>query len=139
MEPVARSLMGDRPPEAVCAGAYHALRRDARGALVRIGPLGPDGEWATPDVHIGWWCAECGNVDAPQPCLGVCIWRPTEWVNAALYDAEYERCAEDLRSAGALARMLRTLVSVTPKPERCGETLDAFQTEAVLALGDVAD
>jgi hypothetical protein len=137
LEPVVRPLLGGCRDEATCADAYRRVRRDARIALTGAGPpVDADRDWATPDIKVGWWCAECGNVDAPQPCLGVCVWRATEWISATSYSAEYERYAGDLRVTAALTRLLRRLVVVTPGPGRCCDTWKAFQADAVLALAD---
>jgi hypothetical protein len=46
----------------------------------------PDG--SPPATVTGWWCAECGNVDLPQPCIGVWVWRPADWVGLALYERQ---------------------------------------------------
>lgn len=42
-----------------------------------------------------WWCAGCGGIDAPQPCLGICIWRPIDWVNANLYGRDGRRAVAE--------------------------------------------
>lgn len=78
---------------------------------------------------------ECGNVDSPQPCLGVCVWRNVGWVNAALYTAEYERCSDDLRVAPALTMVLIRVLSVTPRAGHCADTWKASQSQALIALG----
>ena len=67
LEPIVRSLQGQIPAEADCPLAYEALRRAAQAGL-----RGPEAwersrDWGAPEVAVGWWCAECGNVDAPQP------------------------------------------------------------------------
>ena len=46
------------------------LREVARRALRDAGRDEPGGDWTSPATVTGWWCARCGNVDMPQPCIG---------------------------------------------------------------------
>jgi hypothetical protein len=65
-----------------------------------------------PAGHVtAWWCAKCGGIDAPQPCLGICVWRPAEWVNRSVYESERSGAATER----ALIRLLRRVAFVTPR------------------------
>ncbi len=138
LEPIVRTLVHETPPESSCPEAYRALRGDARLVLERVPPRDRHRDWSAPDRVVGWWCAECGNVDAPQPCLGVCIWRPLEWVSASSYAAEHARSAGALRGAEALVGLLARLVSVRPKSRRCAQTWAAFRAHALEVSAGIA-
>jgi hypothetical protein len=131
LRPVLEALLREEPPEPECPGAFSRLRRAALDVLPSLDPRGiPSGEDATPRTVIGWWCAECGNVDAPQPCLGVCIWRPVDFVNADVCRADQERCLETLRSARAARATVAKVAALTPKRGRCTETWRSLKGEA---------
>jgi len=89
---VAEALVGEH------GGAWPALRREARDAL-RANPA-PD---AVEDVELiqAWGCPSCGRIDAPQPCLGVCIRRPAFVVDARRLDEVTDAIAA-ARARGAL-------------------------------------
>jgi hypothetical protein len=58
----------------------------AAAALITHGQLEPRlRELAAQPVEpvVSWWCPHCGGIDAPQPCLGVCIRTPVRWAAAA--------------------------------------------------------
>lgn len=135
LEAVVQRLTGEPPTEVACLDAFNTLRDQARATLGRLGHWDRTRDWGAPDTALGWWCAECGNVDAPQPCLGVCIWHRLEWVNASLYYAEYERCADELRAAGTLATIVGRIAAVSPKRGRCAETWEALQSQARISAG----
>ncbi len=135
LAPLVRSLIGQIPPEPACPAAYRALRASVRSTSERLQSWDRNRRWAAPDTAVGWWCAECGNVDAPQPCLGVCIWQRVEWVNASLYSLEYERSRDELQAARELTAILARVAGVTPKPGRCVETWEALQSQARAAAG----
>jgi hypothetical protein len=78
-KPIALALLDSHPSEQACTDAYRAMRAVAHKALEATEPYDDRGDWQAPPAQTGWWCAQCGNVDAPQPCIGVCVWRQTEW------------------------------------------------------------
>lgn len=130
--PIAQVLTDEAPSERECVVLQRTLRIAAREARDRVGT--PDKrDWAAPN-RTGWWCAECGNVDKPEPCIDVCIWRDAEWVNAALYSDQYEGCADDLRTARAADALLRRFVAVTPRERHCVDTRRAFGIQARLVV-----
>jgi hypothetical protein len=81
-----------------------------------------------------WWCAECGGIDAPQPCLGICIWRPVEWVNRAVYEQQRERVLAARATELRMSRLLRRLASVTPRHGQWERGWRVLQAEAQEAL-----
>lgn len=110
--------------------ALRDLRVDARQALRDAGPDPGATDWASPNTVTGWWCASCGNVDMPQPCLGVCVWRPAEWVNHALY----ERQLPHLRAARALQRFTAQAAAVVPRDGQWERNRTALHAQARAAL-----
>lgn len=88
-----------------------------------------------------WWCAGCGAIDAPQPCLGICIWRPAEWVNRTAYEPERSRAAAERDAERILVRLLRRAAFVTPRDdqwERNWRALHADAREALRASASLA-
>lgn len=134
LKPIALALLDSHPSEQACTDAYRALRAVAHTALKATEPYDDHGDWQAPPAQTGWWCAQCGNVDAPQPCIGVCVWRQTEWVNLTLYQAGLDRAAEDFRAAPEIGRLLDRLVAVTPHAGRCQDNWRVLQAEARATL-----
>ena len=135
---VAGELARTEPGPGEWQAAYEAVQRSARAALRRyrpapVGTGGPDGTGdplpAAGTVTV-WRCPDCGSVDAPQECIGVCIWHPAEWVEATAYEAERLRVAADLDTERTLAGLLRTLAYVTPRAGHWEQSWRALQAEA---------
>jgi hypothetical protein len=59
--------------------------------------------------------SECGRLEAPQPCLGVCIRRPTRMVNAARFDEVRAAAQPDRTAERALEPLARMLAFVRPR------------------------
>lgn len=133
---VAEELARSTPAEGAWQAAYRALQQSARSALRRLGPPagGPDDLFSSARIVVVWRCADCGGLDAPQPCLGVCIWRPAQWVDAAFYEAERSRALADRDAEQRLAGLLRTLASLTPRAGQWEQNWHALQARAQEAL-----
>ena len=112
------------------------LRDGARRALRDVGRDEPRTDWDSPVAVIGWWCARCGNVDMPQPCIGVCVWRPADWVRLALYERQLRLAEPHLRAGQSLRRFLVRAGAVTPRVGEWQRNLDAFRVQARAALED---
>jgi hypothetical protein len=95
----------------------------------------PGNEWSA-DTVTGWWCAQCGNVDMPQPCIGVCVWRPSDWVNVELYERQFGLAKPHLRAAHTLHRFLACFVAISPRAGQWPRNWDALQAQARTALAD---
>ena len=87
---VAGELARTEPGPGEWQATYEALQRSARAALRHYRPApgdpapgGPGDAFPVPGTVTVWRCPDCGSVDAPQECIGVCIWHPAEWVDAA--------------------------------------------------------
>ena len=121
--------------------AYRTFQQAARGALHQY-PKGSSRDRGREEPYEpservrAWWCPRCGGIDAPQPCVGICIRRPVEWVNASLYERERRVALAELERERLLRGLLRDLAFVTPRDgqwqrgwnalvARAGETLAA--------------
>jgi hypothetical protein len=113
----ARALLGGGAP-ADDAG-WDATRARARA----LAHAAPDLAAEPPAAATTWWCASCGRIDAPQPCLGVCIRKPQEMVAAA---PALAGAADLLAEARGLLRALRLLSTLRPRPGRHAETWAAL-------------
>ena len=130
--PVVEALADTEPGPDGCQAAYRATQRAALAVLSRDEPRDDSDE---PAEHVTtWWCAECGGIEAPQPCLGVCIWRPADWVNRTVYEAERSRAAAERDAERALVRLLRRVAFVTPHDDQWERNWRALHARAQEAL-----
>ncbi len=113
------------------------LRDGARRAVRGFGHVELRSDLASPAAVTGWSCAQCGNVDMPEPCIGVCVWRPAEWVNLALYDRRLRSAESDLSAVRSLSGFLARAAAVTARAGEWQRNLDAFQAQARVALTSV--
>ncbi len=117
--------------------AYEALQQSARSVLRRSAPAagGRDDELLSPaEPVIVWRCQDCGGVDAPQPCIDVCIWGLADWVDAASYESQRSRAAVDHEVEQSLAGLLRRFAFATPRDGQWERSWRALQSQARLAL-----
>ena len=123
---VARELLDEATPE-----RYRGLQAQAHDALARYPDTDHEEEWAQPsEPAITWWCERCGGLDAPQPCLGICVWRPVEWVNRSVYERAREQAFAARARERDLRRLLRRIAAVTPRAEQLDDNWRAFEAEA---------
>ena len=97
-------------------------------------PAGRDDPLSPAVPVVVWRCQECGGLDAPQPCIGVCIWRPAVWVDSASYESQRSRAAADREVERSLAGLLRRLAFATPRAGQWEQSLRALQSQARHAL-----
>jgi hypothetical protein len=86
-----------------------------------------------------WQCIGCGRVEGPQPCIGVCQDRKTEFVYAADYDAVLAQLSRARGQARELAALLSQLAYTMPREGGWERTYRAMQLrakQALTALGD---
>ncbi len=117
--------------------AYAALQQSARLVLRRFGPAagGREDELLSPaETVIVWRCQDCGGIDAPQPCIDVCIWGPADWVDVISYESERSRAAFDREVEQSLAGLLRRLAFATPRDGQWERSWRALQSQARLAF-----
>lgn len=119
--------------------AYRSIQSEARAALREhpdTGGAEADGlEVVAPTTT--WCCPECGSLDAPQPCLGLCIKRPAEWVNHELYERERARALHERDVERRLRRLMRHIAFVTPRSGHWEQGWRALQAGAAANAGRV--
>lgn len=134
--PIAEELIRGEPADDQWQATYGSLQQRARAALhADPGTQQQEIDLSVPsEAAITWWCSQCGAVDAPQPCLGICLWRPVEWVRKDLYDERRERALAEREHEQQLRRLLRRVASVTPHASQWQRSWHALETEAAEAL-----
>lgn len=105
-----------------------ALRTRARAALHAL-PAPP----VAADEITTWACDSCGRIEAPQPCIGVCVRPTTTFVPATVHHELIARARELEAAQSRLAVPLRQLAWTTPRD--WDETASAIEQviEAALA------
>jgi hypothetical protein len=78
-----------------------------------------------------WLCTSCGQVEAPQECLGVCIRRNGEFVRSEDHDATAAQADAAQREAHDLISLLRQLAWATPRSGQWERTRQSFRSRAV--------
>jgi hypothetical protein len=82
-------------------------------------------------LRIGVWrCADCGAVDAPQECLGICIWRRFEWVPASVLDAAQLKADRARETERGVFSLLRRVAFATPRHDAWERSWRALNQEA---------
>ncbi|RTL66676.1 MAG: hypothetical protein EKK41_18070 [Hyphomicrobiales bacterium] len=76
-------------------------------------------------------CAICGAVEAPQPCIGVCIRKVGEFVLRAHHDTLACEVARFSAYCEAAFTLLRRMCSVTPRDGHWRTNLESFRAEAM--------
>lgn len=115
--------------------AYRAMRARARDALRSAGSAGGHevDVQGPAETATAWWCARCGSVDAPQPCLGICVWRPIDWVSCATYERADARLLTLLDRERRLRGLVSRLAWVTPRRGEWERSWRALRGEATSA------
>jgi hypothetical protein len=112
--------------------AYRALQQRARDALHEAGA---QPEPRSADTFRAWICTGCGRVEAPQPCLGICVRRPAEVVRADHHADAAVRAADAERDARGLAALVSRLAWSTPRDGGWEASLAALRGAALGLLG----
>lgn len=86
-----------------------------------------------------WQCIGCGRVDGPQPCIGVCQDRKTEFVYAADYDAVLVQLSRSREQVQELAALLHQLAHTMPREGGWERTYRAMQSRAKQVLAALSD
>lgn len=128
-------LEGGEPAPGEWDGAYQALRASARSALRAHGSAAraAAGDLPAPaETIVVWRCPECGGLDAPQECIGVCIWRPAEWVNASVYREQRARAEVDGQLERLLHGLLGRIAFTTPREGESERNWRALRSQSQL-------
>jgi hypothetical protein len=130
---VVEELLRDQPQSGEWEARYRAVRADARDALRSAAIVDEPGiDVREPaEAATTWWCAECGGIDAPQPCLGICVWHEVEWVRSDAYESRRKDVLAVIEVERRVTALLRRVAWVTPREgqwERCWAALQAQAT-----------
>lgn len=131
---VAEELALRQPSAGEWESAYRSAQNIARITLRRYSEVdAQDIDWDEPvEFATTWWCAGCGGIDAPQPCLGICVWRSVEWVNSTSYMEQRAGTLAERDTERRLRALVRRAASVTPRAgqwERGWRALEANAQE----------
>ncbi len=116
--------------------AHRALQAQARSAL-RTFNSDPARQVDAAEEAIrltAGYCSVCGWIEAPQPCLGVCIFQAVEMVPAAEYDELRRKCEHARRQQKELTAVIGQLAWVTPRAGEWERTHRALESRARKAL-----
>jgi hypothetical protein len=140
LRPVVAELARTEPGPGEWKAAYEALQQSARSALRRSKPAsaGPDDSLLPADTVAVWRCQNCGGLDAPQPCIDVCIWRPAVWVDAIWHESARSGAAADREVERSLAGLLGRLAFTTPRAGYWEQSLRALQWPARRVLDSLS-
>lgn len=108
---------------------WQALQDRARAALRLPAPDLPDVE-----IIQAWGCPRCGRIDAPQPCLGVCVFKPRTVADVREYRQLAPRAEQVVDTDRALSGVARLIATVTPRAGREQATIAAARARARHAL-----
>lgn len=118
-----RALLADVARSSLADGEWAALRTRARAAL--HAPRVPE-----PALEVTTWRCDCGHIEAPQPCIGVCVRPARAMVPAEDHRALHARAAALAAEAERLAPALRQVAWTTPRPSHREATARALRTAA---------
>jgi hypothetical protein len=135
--PVVEELAGAAPRQADWRVLYESLRGRARVLLKAAGPQAREAIGATSSVQttVIWRCPDCGGLEATQPCIGICMWRPLDWVEARAFEKERARALRDVELERSLFGLLTRLANVRPRDDEWERNARAFQAQARHILG----
>lgn len=85
---------------------------------------------STADRASVWLCATCGQIEAPQQCLGICIRRNGEVVRSDDHDKVVEKLTVAHRRAQELGALIYRLAWVSPRDGQWQRACQAFQAQA---------
>jgi hypothetical protein len=136
--PIVEELAAAELRQADWRGRYESLQEQARVVLRESGPCAREAfDDAAPPagVWVVWRCPDCGGLEAPQPCIGVCIWRPTDWVEAGVFETSRAQALRDMELERSLFGLLARFAHVTPREGEWERNWCAFGAEARRLLG----
>jgi hypothetical protein len=143
VDAVAEELASRQPRAEEWESAYRSVQDIAQITLRRYPEIdSQDIDWDEQiEFATTWWCPGCGGIDAPQPCLGICVWREIEWVNRTSYFEVRARVLTDRDTERCLRGLVRRVASVTPRAgqwERGWHAMEAQARESLQASKDGA-
>lgn len=137
MEAVVRQIAALREVQDDHERAYRKLQLQAR-EILRSADYGETSRQNTVDPEfepaIVWLCATCGQVEAPQSCLGVCVRRNGEFLSADHYAALAARTELEQGQAREFHALVRQMAWVAPHVGQWETACRAFQEKATKLL-----
>ncbi len=136
LTPADRSPGGPAAPDVDTGAATGELERghDALRTHERALPATVRELAAAPDPVVTWWCERCGGLEAPAPCVGVCIRQPAEWATLEAWQEAHTAAADTQEVERQLARAVRAMQLTRPRPGRERQHRRALRTTARRAL-----
>ena len=114
--------------DGLARAVLHAHDRDFPAATAALA--------AEPEPVVSWWCDRCGGVDAPAPCVGVCVRRPAQWASLDALQRRRAATATRLQDEQRLARAVRTWALTRARPGSEGRHREAVRHMAAQALAE---
>ena len=136
--PVVEELAATELWPASWRGRYESVRERASVALQETESgtrEAVEGAASQAEAAVVWCCPDCGGLEAPQPCIGVCIWRPMDWVEAAAFETVRAKALRDMELEESLIRLLARFAHVIPREGQWERNWLAFGAEARRVLG----
>ena len=118
-----RRLLADVERSSLADDEWAELRARARATL-HTPPL-PE-----PALELTTWECDCGHIEAPQPCIGICVRPARAMVPAEDHRALMTRATALASEAERLAPALRQLAWTTPRSDHRDDTATALRAAA---------
>lgn len=109
--------------------ARAALRAHEEALPAAVGQMA-----AAAETVVAWWCERCGGLEAPAPCVGVCIRQPAQWATLGEWEEAHAAAADVHEVELQLARTARALLFTRARAGREREHRRALRTTARRAL-----
>ena len=77
-----------------------------------------------------WRCPDCGGLDTAQPCIGVCKWYASEWVDAVYLDDAVWMASNNEDTERHLVALLGRLAHSIPRNGSWERSVRALKAEA---------
>ena len=133
--PLVEELAAAQARQVDWKGLYESFQEQARVVLRAAGPWARGALDDAASSTVVWRCPDCGGLEATQPCIGVCIWRPLDWVEAGAFEAERATLLRDIELERSLFDLLSRFARVTPRDSEWERNWRAFQVQAGHVLG----
>ncbi len=85
-----------------------------------------------------WRCTTCGQVEAPQECLGICIRRNGDFVRREDHQHVVDQCAAALHEVQHLRALVTQWATVKPRAGQWERSYRALQARATALLAKAA-
>jgi len=137
LRPIVAELAQAAPRPTDWSVLYASMRTQTLVALKAVGPSAREatGAASSTETTVVWRCPDCGGLEETQPCIGVCIWRPLDWVELGAFESERVRALREVELEQRLFGLLTRFARVRPRDGAWQRNWRAFQAQARLLLG----